>query len=244
MAALSSDPSKDRAPAVTHLLWFCDGLLAFFLVSWVCTTVLWVDNDFYYAVFIWSALTFLYKYIQVSNTDIIGAVTTRWRSSLFVGVLVTIYVVAQVWSANPTEHPTGALLLFEIFWRGLAYGGVNSLVLTAFPMAVAYGIYGGNITGLGRRIGFGTLTLVLVWTMSATYHLGFEQFDDDLITPQLMTASVSLPAVVTANPVGSVVAQTALHMVVTYRTFESDVFVPPEVEFVPDYEPPGVFGPR
>lgn len=243
-ASLSRDSSRPASSARTHLLWFCDGLLAFYLVSWTCTRMLRLDNDVYYVVFIWAALTFLYHYTQITNIDVLGAIVTRWRSSLFVGLLVAIYIVASVWRANPTEHPAGARFVFEILWRGFVYGSVSSLVLTAFPMAVAHGVFGGNVTGPVRRLGFAALTLVLIWVMSTSYHLGFEQFDDEHVAPQLITTSISLPAMVTANPVGSVAAQTAFHVAATVQTFESDLFVPPAVEYAPQYEPPGVFGPR
>jgi hypothetical protein len=243
--ALAVDESRPLAPALIHGLWFCDGLLLFFLISWVGTTALTLDNDFYYAIFIWSALTFLYRYVRTTNSDVVFWVRARWRSSLFFGVLASIYVAVNVWNANPTERPGGLLLIFEVLWRGVVYGVVDSLVLTAFPLAVALGMFRGDIDGWLRRVGLGVVTLALVWVMSTAYHYGFDQFDeDDLVTPQLTTAVVSLPAVLTVNPVGSIAAQTTLHVAATIRTFESDVFVPPEVEFIPNYEPPGIFGPR
>lgn len=243
--AFAVDESRPPAPALTHGLWFCDGVLLFFLVSWIGTTALTLDNDLYYAIFIWSALTFLYRYVRTTNSDVVFWVRARWRSSLFLGLLASIYVVVNVWNANPTEGPSGLLLYFEVLWRGVAYGVVDSLVLTAFPLAVAVGMFRGDVDRWTRRIGLGVVTLVLVWVMSTAYHYGFDQFDeDDLVKPQLTTSVVSLPAVLTANPVGSIAAQTTLHVAATIRTFESDIFVPPEVEFIPDYEPPGIFGPR
>lgn len=245
-AAASPTATAPTAAPFVHVLWFCDGLLLFFLASWFGTSVLALDNDLYYAVFIWLAATFLYYYVRSTRSDIIQWVRTRWRSSLFVGVLSSIYLVVNVWQASPTEHPSGLLLLFELAWRGLAYGLADSLVLSAFPLAVAIGVMGTErIIGVARRLALATLTLVLIVTMSTVYHLGFSQFDDgDLVTPQLSTAVVAVPTLVTANPVGSLLAQVSLHVAVTFRTFESDVLVPPAVEFIPDYEPPGVFGPR
>jgi hypothetical protein len=221
-------------------------MLLFSGVAWLCTSVLIVDNDLYYAVFIWLALTFLYQYVRVTGSAILQWVRTRWRSSLFFGLLASVYVVVNVWQTNPTEHPSGLLLGFELVWRGVAYGAINSLVLTAFPLAVALGVMGSEtVMGVVRRLGLAVVTFALIWTMSTVYHLGFDQFDgDDLVTPQLSTAAVSIPTVITANPLGSVLAQMSLHVAATFRTFESDVLVPPEVEFIPDYEPPGIFGPH
>ena len=246
VTAAASPAERDlvASPSV-HFLWFCDGLLLFFLVSWFGSSVLKLDNDLYYAVFIWLALTFLYSYVRTTRSDIVQWLRTRWRSSLFFGLLAGVYAVVNVWRTNPTEHPSGLLLVFELFWRGLAYGIADSLVLTAFPLAVAIGVMRSEtIVGVARRLVLAGFTLVLIWTMSTVYHRGFAQFDDDdLVEPQLSTAVVSIPTLLTANPVGSVVAQVSLHMAVTFRTFESDVLVPPEVEFIPDYELPGIFGP-
>lgn len=242
-----SEPGDDAphpSPARTHVLWFCDALLLFFLISWVSTSVLRLDNDLYYAIFIWSALTFLNSYRRATNSKVIEWLQRRWRSSLFIGLLVAVYLVVNVLNANATAHPDGMLLVFEVMWRGVAYGIVDSLVLTAFPLAVARGVFHDMIDGWVRRVGLGCLTLTLVWVMSTTYHLGFSQFDDDIVTPQLTSTVASLPAVISANPIGSIAAQVALHVVATVQTFESNVFVPPQVEFVPQYEPPGIFGPH
>lgn len=243
-AAFSFDDSVEPAPAVTHLLWFLDGVILFFVIPWLGTVVLTLDNDFYYAVFIWSALTFLYQYQRATRSSIVSWFTTRWRSSLFFGVISSIYIVANVWAVTPTAHPSGWLLAFELAWRGVAYGVVQALALTVFPAAIAIGIFRDDISGLARRALFAALTLLLVWTMSTAYHVGFRQFEGDVTGPQLTTTAVSVPALVTVNPLGSVLAQTALHVTGTYRTFESDVLVPPAVDFIPDYEPPGIFGPR
>ena len=242
--ALRLDTSRAPAGAARHLLWFCDGLLLFFGLAWLSST-LRLDNDFYYAVFIWTALTFFYLYLRATSSTVVRWARDQWRWSLLLGGLASVYLVVAVWNANPTERPGGLLLAFEILWRGIAYGVVDALVLTAFPLAVAVGVFGADTSGVRRRVGISALTLTLVWVMSATYHLGFDQFDrSDLVTPQRATTVVAVPSVLTLNPVGSVMAQTVLHVAVTIRAFESDVLVPPEVEYIPPWEPPGVFGPR
>ncbi len=242
--AFRVDPSNEPTPALTHLLWFSDGLLLFFLIPWIASTRLQLDNDLYYAIFIWCALTFLYRYARCVNVDVVSLFRRRWRTSLFLGVLVTIYLVVTVWRATPTEGPDGLLLIFEIAWRGVAYGMVSALVLTTFPLAVAHGLLPGDATSLRRRFELAGLALLLIAVLSTTHHRGFEQYDDDLITPQLVTGVVSVPAVLTLNPLGSLVAQISLNVAVTVQAFETDLFAPPEVEFIPNYEPPGIFGPR
>ena len=235
----------EQASPLAHFLWFLDGAALFYLISWVGTTLLWLDNDLYYAVYIWIALTFFWYYIRTTGVDVLSWFHQRWKSSLALGLLASILVVVMVWQARVTAGPDGWLLTFEILWRGIAYGAVDSLVMTAFPLAVAYGILRGQVDGFNRRIMFGALTLVLVWALGAAYSIGFRQFDEnDLVRPQLTRTAIAVPAIVTANPIGSIAAQTAMNVTATIRTFESWEFVPPHVEFIRDYEPPGVFGPH
>lgn len=239
-------PQDQRTAArpATHMLWYCDGLLLFFLVSAGCTRVLKIDNDFYYAVLSWVALTFLFYYVKITNSHVLQWCRQRWRSSLAFGGLTAIYVVVAVWQATPTGRPTGLLLIFEVAWRGIGYAVASSLALTVFPFCVAVGlVVRDDVVGFASRLVLAVATTGLIWVMSTVYHAGFSQYDGDVVTPQLQTAVVSIPAIVTANPVGSVLAQTSLHVTATLRTFESDVFVPPSVEHTPLFEPPGVFRP-
>ncbi len=71
-------------------------MLLFWGVAWLCTSVLIVDNDLYYAVFIWLALTFCYQYVRVTGSDVLQWVRTRWRSSLVFGLLASVYVEVNV----------------------------------------------------------------------------------------------------------------------------------------------------
>lgn len=243
--AITPQRLPESASPLTHLLWFCDGLMLFFLVSWGCTQYVQIDNDLYYAVFIWTGLTFLYYYRRATNSHVLLWIAQRWRLSLVIGALTAVYMAVNVWNSNPTERPGGLLLSFELVWRGLAYGVVSSLILTGFPFAVAIGILARHdAVGQARRVALSSLTVVLVWVMSTSYHQGFSQYDGNRVAPQLQTAALSVPVIVTANPVGSVLAHTTLHVTATLRTFESDVFVPPSVNFDPAYEPPGVFRPE
>ncbi len=242
---LETDEAVEPASPLAHVLWFLDGAALFYLVSWVGTTRRWLDKDLYYAIYIWVSLTFFWYYIRTTGVDVLAWFHQRWRLSLFLGLLAGVYVVVTVWRARVTAGPGGWLLTFEVLWRGIAYGAVDSLVMTTFPLAVAHGILRGRVDGLARRVAFGALTLLLVWALSAAYHIGFRQFDSsEAIRPRVTRTAIAIPAIVRANPIGSMAAQTAMNITATMRTFESWEFVPPHVEFIRDYEPPGVFGPH
>ncbi|MEZ4572752.1 MAG: hypothetical protein R2849_21035 [Thermomicrobiales bacterium] len=53
-----------------------------------------------------------------------------------------MFLIFNVLSRDSTPHPDGAYFAFEIGWRGLLYGIVDGLLLTAFPALVALRLVG------------------------------------------------------------------------------------------------------
>jgi hypothetical protein len=128
-----------------------------------------------------------------------------------------------------TPRPDGAYFLFQLGWRGIAYGVVDALLLTAFPAAIAFGLMRRNIAGLGRHLKFAALMLPLTIIITATYHLGYEQYrDDGLSQPETGNVIISVPALMTGNPLGSVITHAAMHETAVVHAYETDVFLPPQ----------------
>jgi hypothetical protein len=69
----------------------------------------------------------------------------------------------------------------------------------------------------------------MVWIITATYHLGYEQFREDGVAgPETGNTIISLPAIVTANPAGAVVAHAAMHVTAVTHAYETDLYLPPQ----------------
>ena len=243
--SLDADPARPRASRRTQLGWFVAGLVLFTVLPIVGIDVLELDSNLYAAVFTWVSLTFLASYVRATNRDVVLLFQRRWRSSLFFGLLASIYVVVAVLRAPATTGPSGLRLVADLLWRGVIYGIANSLVLTAFPIAVARGLFQGHVQGVVRRVAFAAVALVLIALLSAAHYLGFSQLRDrSLVRPEFAVATTSLPAALTMNPLGSALAQCAFQVTVTLHSYQSPVFVPPQIEVQPQYQPPGVFGPH
>jgi hypothetical protein len=78
-------------------------------------------------------------------------------------------------------------------------------------------------------VGFAALALPLVVVITASYHLGYQQFrDDGVAAPETGNTIISLPLLVSANPVGSVIAHASMHLAAVTHAYETDVFLPPQ----------------
>ena len=73
------------------------------------------------------------------------------------------------------------------------------------------------------------LALVLTIAITATYHLGYAQYrDDGVANPEVGNTVISVPAIVSLNPVGSVVTHATMHVTAVIHAYETDVYLPPQ----------------
>lgn len=153
----------------------------------------------------------------------------RWRWSLGVGVILAAFLVLNVFNtSDATARPDGAYFAFELLWRGVGYGMVDTLLLTIFPCFVAYQLVHGNVEGWRGKARLTAVMLPLVLVLTATYHLGYPQYrDDGLGRPETGNVLISIPTFATANPVGSVVAHVSQHVTAVTHAYESRIFNPP-----------------
>jgi hypothetical protein len=139
---------------------------------------------------------------------------------------------AQLWNVlgePTTDRPQGAYFAFELLWRGVTYGVVDALLLSAFPGLVAYSVLRGRVGGFLGKVRFAAVALPLVLVITATYHLGYPQYREDGVgQPEIGNTIISLPMLATANPVGSVIAHATMHTAAVAHSYETDVFLPPE----------------
>jgi hypothetical protein len=225
-------PGVAEHPAVRHLTWFAGGAAFAFLVPYIFSSVLDLPNDLYYGIYFVAAGLFLTAYVAANDIDAVALVTRRWKLSLALGAIAAAAVVFGVLTReDSTPHPDGAYFLFTIAWRGLLYGAVDALLLTAFPVLVAAAVMGHNFAGIARKATFGAIALVLIMIITATYHLGYEQFREDGVSgPETGNLIISVPALLTLNPIGSVAAHASMHIAADMHAYETNVYLPPQTD--------------
>ncbi len=210
--------------------WFAGASAIAFLIPYVFSSLLDLQHDAYYAVYFASAAAVLFAYVRLTSFDVRRFFTQNWQLGLGVGALSTAFVVFNVLARNDsTPHPSGLYFVFEIGWRGLIYGIVDALLLTALPGMIAFAAMRGSVNGITRRAGFAVLSLLLVATITAAYHLGYEQYREDGVgQPEIGNTVISLPMLVSVNPAGSVIAHASMHVAAVTHAYETDTFLPPQ----------------
>lgn len=220
----------DTQHAIRHLTWFAAVAAVAFAVPYVFTTAVDINHDLYYLIYFAIALTTVSAYVALNGVDVATMFRQNWQLSLALGALASAFVVWNVLAReDSTPRPDGAYFAFEFAWRGLAYGVVDAILLSAFPAMVAFSLLGSNIAGLGRRVAFAGIALVLTIIITATYHLGYEQFRDDGIgPPETGNTIITIPTLASGNPIGSIIAHAAMHGAAVTHAYETDVFLPPQ----------------
>jgi hypothetical protein len=223
-------PVPRTVPAVVrHLAWFAAVCAVAFLVPYLGVSVLDLQHDVFYLAYFGVTIALVAAYVRVERIEVREIFRRRWRWSLAVGVVLAAFLVFNVFNtSDATARPHGAYFAFELLWRGVGYGMVDTLLLTIFPCFVAYELIHGNVEGWKGKARLTAVMLPLVVVLTATYHLGYPQYrDDGLGRPETGNVLISIPTFATANPVGSVVAHVSQHVTAVTHAYESRIFNPP-----------------
>ena len=214
---------------VRHLAWFAGVCVIAFLVPYLGVSVLDLQHDLFYLVYFAVTIALVVTYVRIEQVDVAAIFRRRWGWSLGVGLVLTAFLVFNVFNTeDATARPHGAYFVFELLWRGVGYGVIDTLLLTIFPCFVAYKLLHGRVDGLKGKLRFTALMLPLVLVITATYHWGYPQYrEDGLSRPETGNVLISIPTFATANPVGSVVAHVSQHVAAVTHAYESQIFNPP-----------------
>jgi hypothetical protein len=232
MSTYTHPVTRTIPEAVRHLAWFAGVCGVAFLVPYLGVSVLDLQHDVFYFVYFAITIALVATYVRVERVDAIAIFRRGWRWSLGLGLVLSAFLVFNVINTeDATARPHGAYFAFELLWRGVGYGVIDTLLLTIFPCFVAYKLLHGRVGGLKGKLRFTALTLPLVLVITATYHWGYPQYrQDGLSRPETGNVLISVPTFVTANPVGSVVAHVSQHVGAVTHSYESRIFNPPETK--------------
>jgi hypothetical protein len=227
MATITHRPAAVPHP-LRHGAWFAFGSALGFAVPYVGVSVLDLQHDLYYLIYFAITLGLIGAYVHTEGIDLRAVFVRHWKWSVLIAIPVTAFVVGNVLRGESTVRPAGAYLVFEVAWRGVGYGVIDALLLTAFPCMVAYNVLRGRLHGWGGHLRYVALALPLVMVITATYHLGYPQYRADGVRqPEIGNTIISIPTLATTNPIGSVIAHASMHTMAVLHSYETDVFLPP-----------------
>jgi hypothetical protein len=227
-----STASQITDSCLQQTAWFVGVSAIAFVVPLVFSSYLELQHDVYYLVYFATVATVLAVYVRACHVSVFEVLGRNWKLSLALGLASGAFVTWSVLGRiDSTPHPTGAYFAFEIVWRGVLYGIVDALLLSAFPGLIAWKVMQRNVAGPGRRIRYGILTLALVMIITATYHAGYKALQNvhGISQPEIGNAIISVPMIASANPVGSVLAHVAMHLAAVTHSYENKDRLPPQV---------------
>jgi len=230
--ALDHAAGVDPMRPVRALAWLAGGAVLTFVVSLVGTDLLGLHHDLYYLLYFTIVLAYLAAFVARAGLDWRRVVTRNLAWSVGLGVLVGAAVARQILAQPGTARPSGAYLAFEVAWRGVVYGVVDALVLFVFPALVALLLLRGDRRGFARKVAFAAVTLVCSLVVVTTYHLGYSEFRGDrLLQPQIGAVLFNVPAMLTGNPLGSLIAHATAHVTAVLHQYQDggQGFLPPEL---------------
>jgi hypothetical protein len=223
---------SDSVRPVRALGWLAGGAVLTFVVSLVGTDLLGLHHDLYYLLYFTIVLAYLAAFVARTGVPWQRVFGRNLAWSIGIGAVVAAAVARQILTQPGTARPSGAYLAFEVAWRGVVYGVVDALVLFVLPALVAVLLLGGDRRGFARKVAFAGVTLVCSLVVVTTYHLGYAEFrGGELLQPQIGAVLFNVPAMLTGNPVGAVVAHATAHVTAVLHQYYGGGhgFLPPEL---------------
>ncbi len=230
-ATPTASPRLHAATARRHLAWLVAGIAVSFALPYVLADRLDLPRDLYYGLYGAGVLALFAGWARDTGQSVRLMVTRRLGWAIGLGLLAAAVSVAIVLGTEgATSSPGGIELAGAIVWRGLFYGAIDGLLLTAFPILVVYAAFAGGRLRQ-RRAGFAavaTIALVVSMLFTATYHLGYSDFRSAKVRKPVAGDLIwAAPVIATANPIGAPIAHAALHVAAVTHSYETDLFLPP-----------------
>jgi hypothetical protein len=229
MSAYTHPVARAVPQPIRQLAWFAVVCAVAFFIPYLGISVLGLQHDLFYLAYFAVTLALLASYVRGEHVDVAAVFRRRWQWSLGLGVVLAAILVVNVFNTeHATARPHGLYFVFELLWRGVGYGVIDTLLLTVFPCLVAYQLLHGHVGGLTGKLRLTAVMLPLVIIITATYHLGYPQYRQNGISwPETGNVLISIPTFATANPIGSIVAHVSQHIAAVTHSYESRIFNPP-----------------
>jgi hypothetical protein len=219
---------------LVHAAWLGIGLAVGFLVPFLAADQADLQRDVFYGLYGVFVIALFWGWARSTGHPVRGLVERRWRWALALGlVFAAIGAFIAIRSETSDPRPDALELVAAIVWRGVFYGAIDGLLLSAFPILVVFAAFAG--TRLRARlvgtVAIGAVALAASLAMTATYHLGYSDFRGEKLTKPLTGDLVwSIPTLLTLNPIGSPIAHIGVHTAAVIDSYETDLFLPPHAD--------------
>jgi hypothetical protein len=219
------------APPRRHLSWLAVGVAVSFALPYVLADRLGLPRDLYYGLYGAGVLALCVGWMLDTGQSLRELVSRRVILAIGLGLVAAAASVAIVLATEDAGSGSRGLeLAGAVVWRGLFYGAIDGLLLTAFPIIVVYAAL--SESRLRRRKGgfaaVAAVALAASLVFTATYHLGYSDFRSAMVRKPVAGDLIwAAPVIATANPIGAPIAHAGLHVAAVTHSYETDLFLPP-----------------
>jgi hypothetical protein len=215
------------------VLWIIAASILGFGLSAIFSGWLNIRRRLFLIPYILLAGAFLYTFSRMNPIDLTAVTAHNLPWGVVAGVITGAILIMNVRSQPATREATGVKLLVNLVWEGLAYGIMDGLLLNVMPvLALQMGFSGAawTSTWLGK-LGFGLMALGASLWITLAYHAGYREFRDKSMLKVLFgNAIITLAYLVSANPLGSLIAHAVMHLAAVLRGPETTLQLPPHVQ--------------
>ena len=213
-----------------HWLWLAAGLVLAFAVPFVLADTLELGRDLYYGLYTVFVVTFAgawARHTGLGRRDL----ARNWRWGLVLGAAgAAAMALVVLRTEDATDRPGGLELAGAVLWRGVVYGAADGVLLSVFPILAVFAALAG--TRLRRHaagtLAVGALALLASLGVTASYHLGYEDFrSEKLRKPLAGDVLWSAPTLLTLSPLGAPLAHVGLHVAAVVHSYDTETFLPP-----------------
>ena len=184
-----------------------------------------------YAVVVVVVMFALYRYNPQSFRQVMG----RHRiSGIGAGLGLGLVLIISVMNQPASGSPSGLRLAAALAWLGLVYGICDGLLLTVAPVLA---VFGRNTPRLSARIGNwarGAVALAASLFVTATYHLGYEEFRGSrLAQPLVGNAVITAGYLLTGSVATPLIGHVLMHGAAVVHGMETTSQLPPHYQREP-----------
>jgi hypothetical protein len=170
----------------------------------------------------------LLVYVRSTGVPLREALSRRWRVGSLVGLAVGALLTLNVLAQPGSPRPSGLHLVWALFWLGVVYGVVDALLLNVLPVWIV-NPGGASVNRRWQsRLGRAAVALGASLLVTATYHLGYQEFRGPaLIQPLIGNGLLALGLLLTQSPAAAIIGHMIMHAAAVLHGMETTVQLPP-----------------
>jgi hypothetical protein len=198
-----------------YLGWVIAAGVLGFALSMVFAGWLHLPRNLYLIPYIGIAGLFFYTYVRWSGVSIGELIKHNWIWGLVGAIVLAAFLVRNVLSQPVSPRSSGALLVVDLLWSGVAYGLMDALLLTVLPVLATWQAFTllNWTAGFPGKILVGAFALIASLLVTVAYHLGYPEYQGTGITgPVIGNTTMTLGYLITTNPLAAIFSHIAMHI--------------------------------